>query len=745
MQSKLVRLLLLVVPLALTACDSKKQEARKERFGKDDFFSDAEGTLDVSELKNEMKEGATDLLKSFAGQDFPWQRWNKDLLRKAKETQVPVFVLIASSLGPESRIVVEKLTGNRDLNKLLSENFVCSAVDIHANPEIGILSYHLANEINKATNFPTLLWLSHEGSPIAWTPVDDTKTIALNRLVRNAVAMVNDTWKKDSEYAVTNSRKDNEQRNIRLTLESIDLGESSNRSREEVFRSQTRHLSSLYSSNDRDLDYIGGLVPTSSLELLSLGGLSNLLTEEVNQRSLKACAEVAKEVLSGALRDQLDDTFFYARRTTDWSLPYFFKSLTTQAKIVQVLIQVGVITNQQSFIDQALQTLEYLKKHWIEEGLVFIAPSSDQDLSGKFLWNWQSLEEAVGRENLPLAAAAFGVEKNGNIPSEVDPLGKYFRLNSLRFPHTPGELATQLGLSVQNVESSLASIKEKLLAHRAKNVDLFKEKQITCLDLASVTRALCSAAVVTGNPDYLDQAKTIAARLTSDYLGTDEGLFRIPGSVPARATDYASVIIALNDLYQITLDGTYLETAKKLADEAIDNLGLESGLIAENPADDAVIPVAMVSPVMIFSDSSLALIDQAFTQLKGITGTTDYDEFRSKVDTILPRLAQAATVNHTDFLTTCALGNEPLVAVVRGNFDSGEGKKILSILNSRKHLPFLCVRQDSGSPVLSKLENLPSPDREQSVVFMRNGAVLGEATDASSLTSLLSKILFERE
>lgn len=742
---RLLALSTLVMSFTVTACDSQKKEARQERHDEDNFFSGIESTLDLADLKNELKDGNTDFLRSFEESPFPWQQWNKDVLEKARKSQRPVFVLVGSSLGGNSLTVANEISESPKLTEILAENFVCSIADIHVHPELGILSYHLANEIGQPTNFPTLLWLSHEGSPIAWTPVVDPKGTALSRLINNAAAMVTDTWINDSDYAVKNSKRDNEQRNLRLSQELLKTNpETTPPTREEVFRSQTRHLSSLYSSNDRDLDYVGGLIPTSSLELLSLGSISNQLTEEVNQRCYEASTEVMEEILTGALRDQLNDTFFYARRTTDWSVPAFSKSLTTQARVIQALIQVGVITNRQKFIDEAVKTLTVVEKNWIETPTVFLSPTEDPDLPGKFLWNWTTLEEAIGRENLPLAMAAFGLEKNGNIPTEVDPLGKYFRLNSLHSNTTLQGLATQTGVTPQEADESLQQIKASMLEYRSKKTTLISESVYTCYDLATVTRTWTMAAVATGNQEYLEKAKSSAQKLLSDYLDDENGLFRIPPTIPARALDYSASILALNDLYQLTLDLSYLEASKKLADEALTKLKTESGLIAESASEDAVIPVAIVQPTMIFAESSLALMDQALTQLKGLTGTSDYDEFREKVNTILPLVAQSATVNHTDFLATCALGNDPLVAVLQGDANSEDGKEFLSFLNSRKHLPFLCVRAESGPSPLGKLSNLPAQVGDLSIVLTKDGKTLGQASDLESLKKLLSSILFDR-
>ena len=115
------------------------------------------------------------------------------------------------------------------------------------------------------------------------------------------------------------------------------------------------------------------------------------------------------------------------------------------------------IANRQDFIDEGLRTLTVLEKDWLNKSVVLKAPTGNSDLPGRYLWNWASLEKAVGRDLVPFAAAAFSLEKDGNIPSEVDPLGTYFRLSSLRSRLTTAELATQMGITEQEAATDLTT------------------------------------------------------------------------------------------------------------------------------------------------------------------------------------------------------------------------------------------------------------------------------------------------
>lgn len=738
---------LLVFGFLLTACDSsEKSSSRKDRFAKDDFFSDDQKSMEVADLTNEMLGAETDFLREFASDDFPWQHWQTSVLQKSAACQTPVFLLVGNSLGNDSRAVAREFAESPVLKGLLADQFVCAVADVYVHPELALLSYHLAIEQKKNTSFPTLIWMSHEGSPIAWFPIQNLSGGELERVVRNSVAMVNDTWGKNSEYAVTNSRQDNEARQKRFDLRLPDT-RNEPKLRLANFREHTRKLGDLYSPLDRDLDSVGGLLPTSSLHLLTLGAVSKELLPSVNRRCLAATTEIIGQILSEALRDQLDGSFFYTRRTPDWSLPSFSKSIEIQAKTADLLLLAGSALDHEKFTMEGLETIGMLGEKWLSRPQSFKSPIGNSDRPGSFLWNWSSLKEALSAEEFPVAITAFSLEQEGNIPAEVDPLGIYYRLNTLRFRHTVPELATELNLSEADVTTALTSIRAKLLAHREAHIKFDTESVLAANDFAMILHAHISAAMTTRSPDDLVKVRDFAERWRKTYLDPEKGLSRLPlpeTFIPARATDYAHSAVALMSLYQLTLDSSYLETAKALIDEGIQKLSTPEGGIAIAPPGDRIIPLTMIDPAMIFSDSSLGLFDLALTRFKGISGTSEYDELRDTFSSLLIALGKNATINHTDFIATCALGDSPLTAILQGDPAGVSGKELLAALNSPKYLAFLSIRADDGSELFTPIK-LPATLGEASVALVRDGKILGQAGSIADLANLLHKELFLRK
>ncbi len=732
--------LLLFLTFSVISCDNEaRKRAKEERLNKDNFFKHSETATSLDSFQNELADGQTDFLRSFSNDAISWQKWDRSILEKAESAQSPIMALVGSSLGGNSRKLGRSLSEDPELRELVTKQSLCTVIDTYANPEMGLLSYHLTSELKRAAAFPTLVWLSHEGAPLAWIPVGKTSGRDLTIIVTNAVAMVEDIWTDFSEYAVENSRKDNESRQRRFDA---NTDEPENKvERNEIFRRSTRQLSSLYSFGDRDLDYIGGLIPTNSLELLAIGSQSDLLTNQVRENCRKAALEVSFALVQEGIKDHLDGSYFFARRTTDWSLPSFSKNIVSLANTAHMLMRVGSILGNQALIDEGLSVLRVAEDDWLAQSLSSRSPSVEPDEPGKFLWNLQTLKKVLSEEEIPLAIKAFSLSKDGNVPPEVDPLGNYFELNTLRRRIPNEKLAEQFGQSVEDLNASINSISKKLLKHRTETTVYNTESSLCLGDLALILRAQVARAMLSNDSSKLELAFALADRLQRDYVDPEKGLARLPtsqGFLTARCGDYASASNAFLLLYQASLDEKWLTLSLKILDEAIAKLNTEGGLLSEIPEDERVIPLRQHNRAMIFGSSSLGVLDLSLNRAWAITGDAKYLELLKLQENNISPMATRSPVNHTDFLASCALGTHPLVAIVKGNPDSQAGQEILRVLNSQKHLPFLSIRaaRESDANLIE-----PSSNQGASVTLIRNDQVLGSATTESALTPILRQII----
>jgi uncharacterized protein YyaL (SSP411 family) len=728
------------------SCSEKKSSDRDSGDEGTDYYFGVDPSRSLASLENEMAGSPSDFLKSFAEDEIPWQRWNEELRTKADQAQVPIFAFVGSTLAPNSRRTASEIDQSENFRRLVAGRAVCTVVDTHLHPEIGQLSFHLSQEINRSVALPMAIWLSPEGSPIVWYPLGSAEGNDLERILDKAYAIITDTWQKDSRYLVEHSRFDNSVRQQTFNHEERDLETGS--SRDELFRSFTRKLSSLYSPVSKSLDSIGGLLPTGSLELLAIGSRSGRLTEQVRDQCRQALRNVIMNLRNGAIHDPLDGNYFHARRTGQWVLPFFTKTLESQANFTSMLLQAGTILEDEAIIAEGLSLLETLETDWFAKSISVVSPSVDQDEPGLFLWKTTTLDDLLTEEEAALAKRAFSLSRDGNIPLEVDPLGRFFGLNSLRnnIPAPTAEAAP--GTGTDNAPA-LKSIREKLLEHRNRPGNLTRETTLTVRDWTMVLQSQIARAIVTARDDDLQRARSTADQLLTHFHQPENGglmrLRRDHPPLPARGKDYAATSHVFLLLYQLTLEEKWLRIARNLFDHALETLVDDSGLIGETPPGKEVIPVQLHNVAMIFGESTLGLADLAATRLSHLTGQPKYRELGETHLQVVASREEARVTDHSDFIVSCALGTTPLVAVLQGEPSSSVGKEWLATLNSSRHLPFLTIRPETSAARLAPLPDLPPAVAEISVVLLRGAEILGQAGTLDELTSLLDSAISEPE
>ncbi|MGB2453463.1 MAG: DUF255 domain-containing protein [Akkermansiaceae bacterium] len=689
-----------------------------------------------------MATGETDFLRSLSTHQIAWQKWNHEILKKAKDAQRPIFALLCSPLGSASRSVVDELNESQDLRGIISTQAVCTVIDSTVNPEMANLGYRLSAEDKKSAAFPMIIWLSHEGSPIASDPVGNISGRELKVIVSNLANVVEDLWTKSSRYTVENSRSENEKRQLRLKPNIEELKRPITRN--ELFQREARQLSSLYSFGDKNLDFIGGLIPSSSIELLAIGSHSASLTREVREQSREAAKIMTLELTSGALKDHLTGSYFYARRTDDWTLPFFSKDLLSQAKVAATLLKVGNLIGDEQFTKQGLELLELLETEWLTKEISSKCPNGNADIGGAFLWDYRTLKKILNPEQLKVATIAFSLEPTGNIPLETDPLGNYFNLNSLRGKTSTQEIANELQLSAEDASKAVKTIKSKLLTFRREQIKIIRESTLTVKDLALVLRAQILRANHTRSPAHFDAANTTANRILSEYWEPEKGLFRIISDstkVPARCQDAMAVGRSLNELYQATLNQGWLKSATEIVDHNIQQFGYSGKILTEVTKEEQIVPLEQFSVSMIFGESTLGISDQTLSRLYALTGNEAYGDILDAHRKYIARQAKGRVVYHTDYISSCSLGDSPLIAIVQGNIASELGKQFISILNAPKYLSFLTIRSESASPSLTPLTGLPPAKGTASVVLIRAGEALGQVSTIEELTELLDSVI----
>ena len=167
----------------------------------------------------------------------------------------------------------------------------------------------------------------------------------------------------------------------------------------------------------------------------------------------------------GGIYDQLG--FGFHRYSTDrqWLVPHFEKMLYDQALLVLAFTGGVPGDRQRGARPDAREILDYcLRDLLAPEGGFFTAEDADSEgEEGRFyLWSMEEIRRILDPEEVPLAAAAYGLAEEGNFVDPVEPERR--GRNILHLSASPKEIARGLGMTEKAFRKRLEAVRLRLLA-----------------------------------------------------------------------------------------------------------------------------------------------------------------------------------------------------------------------------------------------------------------------------------------
>lgn len=727
----------------LSSCQEKKQSSRQKDAEKNSFY-ESPPTLSLRDLDNELSTSPSHFLKTFENDQIPWQNWSPKILEKAQAAQKLILVLVGSPSEISSRKMLPFFNKNESIRKTLSENYLCTLVDTHTHPEIATFCDLICSENRTPLVFPVVLFLSHEGNVLTSRPISNLSEKKLSKIINGISDVVNDTWIQTPRYTIEDSREKGETRQERI--DSFTPSSAPLVSQQKTFHSGARNLLSLYNDIDQVIDSSGGLIPTQSLELLTIASQSSLLSDEDRALCKRAVLTISEKIQSSSIKDHLDQSYFYARQSTDWSIPLTVKNFSSLCLLANLFITAGDTFDKPEMAAEGLQILEKLENDWLTNSRNSLLSQTVESEKPTFLWNFKNLENALTTEEIEFAKQAFSLNEKGNIPIYIDPKGTLKGSNALKRTLPLSQLARNFSISQEAAQSRLSDISQKMLTYRNSIAKTAESKGLTAEQIALLANTQITRATHTKNTK--DQASAIASveSILEKYL-TQDGLSRISyngQTVPARSIDYSYTALALINLYQITLDEKWISHADAILNEAFQKLSNETPFLSEIPLSEKIINVRTYQFNMLFGDSSQGTLYQALTKINALIDKEKYKKAAlAQYEKSIYRSTHSP-VAQTDDLIASAYGEQKILAILHGDITQAAAQEMLQILNERKHSAFLVIRSSKPSSQLKPLKNLTFPAGETSVTLTKGDKKIGTANTPSKLRALLKKQLSQK-
>lgn len=518
-------------------------------------------------------------LQQHAHNPVDWMAWGEEAFRKAREENKPIFLSSGYSTCHWCHVMERESFENEDIADLLNRLCIPVKLDREERPDIDRLYMTYVQASTGQGGWPMSVWLTPELKPFyggGYFPPEDRYGIAGFRSILIALGQAWQQERKQIEYVAGSMMQQLKD------LSSADSG-TEQPDREMLHRA----VEELTASFDPVSGGFGHApkFPRPSVFTFLFSYSYHTGDDTASSMALFTLERMAE----GGIHDQLSTPGQggggFCRYATDsaWQVPHFEKMLYDNAQLASAYLEAFQVSGNPAHAATARDIFNYLLHDMTSpEGAFYAAEDADSKprndaastREGAF-YTWSAGEI---NDTLPPAEAEafryrYGIEEDGNVLS--DPHDTFAGRNTLFCRKTIAETAEHLRLTEQRCRELLEHAGQLLFLKRLERPrPSLDDKIITSWNGLTIS-ALAGGYRVLSEDSYRAAAERAANFLLSHMVEHETvTLFRRyregEAAIEGNADDYAFLAQGLLDLYEATLEQSYLESAIQLTDRQVE-------------------------------------------------------------------------------------------------------------------------------------------------------------------------------
>ncbi len=516
---------------------------------------------------NQLATQRSPYLRQHAHQPVNWLPWGNEAFERAHREDKPVFLSVGYAACHWCHVMAHECFDNPQIAKLINRWFVPVKVDREERPDVDDVYMRYVVLLTGSGGWPLTVWLTPDRQPFfggTYFPPEPRSGLPGLADLLGAIA---DLWQRDRARVIASAAE------ALLALRASPTAGGATPPTfphwiEEAAAQAERELLEM-----ADLRHGGLGGPPKFPQIPAL----QFLLARHEMTGAAAPREIARRafdaIACGGIRDHLGGGVHRYAVDARWRIPHFEKMLCDQAMFIELCLEVHRITSEVHALDLASETVDFLLRELASPESAFWAaldadsprPEQPTHLEEGAFYTWTSTEV---RHILPddladLAAAAWGISEEFKTdffhgPSET----RY-----VPFMAAPVEqLARQFGIGPEEVRRRLAAARTHLFHARTKRPRPAVDDSIIASWNGIAISALARYARRTESPAAADAARRAARWILAQLWDPSDGrLHRCVQDdtrlVPGFGEDYAAVVRALLDLFELDFDTVWLREA----------------------------------------------------------------------------------------------------------------------------------------------------------------------------------------
>ncbi len=499
-------------------------------------------------MANRLKNEHSPYLQQHAENPVDWYPWGEEAFEKARKENKAIFLSIGYSSCHWCHVMEDESFKDESTAKILNKHFVAVKVDREERPDIDKHFqevYQLMNQ--RPGGWPTSIFLTQERKPFySATYIPDEPRYGMMSF-SSLLEVIADKYSK--EKALLTEKADEILRFLnpkedRIQATKLDLS---------IIGRVSDQAKQLFDNTNGGFNKAPKFPQASMLDLLlDLYRITG--DKETRDMALHSLTCMAK----GGLRDLVEGGFCRYSTDNEWLIPHFEKMTYDNALLAEVYLKAYHVSGKDFYRSVAFETIDFMIENMSEDGLFYSA--SDADTEGEegkyFVYTYEKALKSFDKAGIPkeehaALAEALHITKEGNFEGK----------NIVRIEDPTHN-------DIPYYDEAIHALKKR----REKRTHPFIDKKVLVSWNAMMIKTLFRAS--RADNAYLKPAlRSLDALLKSMYINSELFHSTLMGKKPkikAFLEDYAYLAETLIEAYESTLDETYLMTATKLTNSAIE-------------------------------------------------------------------------------------------------------------------------------------------------------------------------------
>ena len=507
-------------------------------------------------MPNRLAGESSPYLLQHANNPVDWYPWGEEALKKAQTEDKPIFLSIGYSACHWCHVMEHESFENERTAALMNRLFVNIKVDREERPDLDSIYMEAVVAMTGQGGWPMSVFLTPDGTPFYggtyFPPAPRYGMPGFEQVLQGVAQAYHD--QKDS------IAKNTEQLLARMDSTLPLQGEG-------AFDPAVPGLALQALRNGFDWKNGGtGNAPKFPQPMI-YDFLLRTYHRTGEESALNMVELTLYRMALGGMYDQLGGGFHRYSVDAVWLVPHFEKMLYDNALLARLYLHAYQLTGKPFFGQITTETLDYVAREMTHPDGGFYS-TQDADSEGEegkfFLWTPEEVKAILGPEEGEVFNKAYDVRPGGNFEGK----------SILNIPTPLDQVATELGLTVEELAAILGRGRTRLFEAREQRVKPGRDEKVLTGWNGLMLAAFAEAARVLDRPDY----RELAIRNADFVLSTMQQKGRLlrtwkDGSGPPKLMgyleDYAFYADGLLALYQTTFDPRWFQEARSLMETVL--------------------------------------------------------------------------------------------------------------------------------------------------------------------------------